>query len=928
LKKLQQYYIFKISTTRLKNSNYNINLSVDEARDNSEIISLGDSQMLKSLRKIKEIIIDESYISELFLERKKIKRKSFSTENLTKIQEINKKIDETLFVPEIISIFVENKTDYKKISKNGFVVNNKKYVRFACGAGHARRNNALFIDEEYEEILKKVLSNDRDDIEITPAKYNAYFALSASATLSVPTPYFCVVPDKEVIRKEKVDFVKEIEGQDDEVEEQEIDITFNLWDGQGIISPKMAKIWADHLELDYVPSSFIVRSSFIKGLLVVIDFHKFSDEIGKRFIVDIYGNTVNIRDMDVILTQSQFKLWNAYSSISEYKKKSLANNFEWGISRVSPKEDKKHVFLNYQFIQVLDLNMDSIKRLCKQTIDYFNKIINSDIRYTLLYLLGKISNEEYDENILNKIHDKITKAIILNNKLLDDPYIKNNIIHSLNKKIKESYVGNILVDGCYTVMVSDPYAFLEYLFDLPIQGLLKRGEHYNKYWIDKKEAKLGAMRAPLTWKSEVNILNLKSDEKINEWYKYLNNCVVYNVFGNDVLLHADSDWDGDGVCITNNAEIINGASGGNPITYSTKKAPKVKIKEKDLYLSDLDGFNSKVGFVTNVATTAFAMLPMFDKDSLEYKELIKRLKCLRKEQGSTIDATKGLIIKPFPSHWTKKLKYGDNITEEEKKKIDFMNSITIEKRPYFMRWLYSSYNRTYNKYNNIGGNSVSMTLFNKSLDYLLEKYENNQSELSEEELEFIKSQISKSPFLETNSIMNSLCKYMESEIKEIKNVILNDYNDDLLMILKNNKIKTDREKLKKLYDLYKIYKSEKRNVSKYNSVSENKYSFKTIDQYHKHIRKLANEVSNDGSELANLAVDICYTVHKNDNKMFLWGVFGDDVLENIKMNVNQDVFVPFYDKAGDIEYLGNKYSMKKINVENKYYDRDLYDNYS
>ena len=387
MKKLQQYYIFKIATSRLKNSNYNINLSIKDARRYGEIVSMGDSQMFRSLRNIKGIVLNEQDIQELFLERKKIKRKKSSEENLKRLIEIDQIIDNYLFVPEIISIFVENNNHYKKIGKNGFILNNKKYVRFACGAGHARRNNVLFIDQEYFDKLNRVLDNDRENIEITPAKYNAYFALSTSASLSVSEPYFCVVPDKEVIRTERVDFVKEIENSDDEVIEMDREITFNLWDGQGIISPKMAKQWADELELDYIPSSFIIRSNFIKGLVVVIDFHKFSDEIGKRFITDIYGNNVNIRDMDVILTQSQFKLWNAFSSISDYKKKSKSNNLQWSVTRVAPKYDSRHTFLNYQFIQALNLNDTSIENITKKTFEYFNKITQKDVRYTLLYLL-------------------------------------------------------------------------------------------------------------------------------------------------------------------------------------------------------------------------------------------------------------------------------------------------------------------------------------------------------------------------------------------------------------------------------------------------------------------------------------------------------------------------------------------------------------
>ena len=913
MKKLQQYYIFKISTTQLNHSNYNLQISFIEAQKSAKIISLGDSQMLRTLRAIKNINIDINEIDLLLSEKRKIKKRSHNKENLKLLLEVEKKLTDLLFVPEIISVFVDDIKHYKYIGKNGFILNNKKYVRFACGAGQARRNNALFIDKEYEEKMYSILNNDREDIEITPAKYNAYFSLSTSASLPVSEPYFCVVPDKEIVRTERVDFVREVEEGDDEVIEIDRDITFNLWDGQGIISPKMAKKWAEELELDYTPSSFIVRSNFIKGLVVVIDFHKFSDEIGKRFITDIYGNNVNIRDMDIILTQSQFKLWNAFSSISEYKKKSKLNNLQWSVTRISPKNEKKYTFLNYQFIQALNLNNESIKNLCTPTVKYFKDIIKADVSKTLLYFLGRMSDGEYDKNIFNKINDKVVKAIILNNKLLEDPYIKNHIIHSLNKRIKQSYIGNLIVDGSYTMMVSDPYAFLEYIFDLPINGLLKRGEHYNKYWINKSEPKLASMRAPLTWRSEVNILNLKSNEKIDNWFQYLDNCVVYNVFGNDCLIAGGSDFDGDIVCITNNKEIINGAYGGIPVDYENKKAPKKKINKNELYLSDIQGFNNSVGFVTNVATTAFALLSKFEYGSKEYNEIIKRLKCFRKEQGSTIDATKGLEIKPFPIHWTKWNKIKETDSNEVKKEKEFLNSVCINQRVHFMRWLYPKYNVKFNNYYRLIDLIHVRTQFKKKLEDLLDQYKNNKQELSEEEISFINKYYALNPFLETDCTMNNVSNFMFNSIKEIKSENYKKPNEENILILKNNEIQTDKDKLKKLYDLYKEYKKEKKNINKKNKQHYD-YDYETIEQFNSYFRNLANNISSNGSELVNLAVDICYTIHPLDNKSFLWNVFGDDLINNIIMNKQNKIEIPFLDIRGDINYLGNKYKMKEVEI--------------
>jgi hypothetical protein len=55
-----------------------------------------------------------------------------------------------------------------------------------------------------------------------------------------------------------------------------------------------------------------------------------------------------------------------------------------------------------------------------------------------------------------------------------------------------------------------------------------------------------------------------------------------------------------------------------PVHYDTKKASKVRIDENTLWESDIKGFNSKVGFVTNCATSAFALLDFEFSKSIRF----------------------------------------------------------------------------------------------------------------------------------------------------------------------------------------------------------------------------------------------------------------------------------------------------------------------
>ena len=910
--KLQQYYIFKFETDRLKEYDYDININIRQARKNGELVSIGDSQMLRSLRKIRGREDDEKEIKSLLSMKAKYKKRNSISDVRLSLFNIETELDKFLFVPEIISIVVNNVKHYEYIVKNGLFVNNKKFVRLMCSAGQARRNSVLMIDSDYEQELKRILNNDREDIEITPAKFNAYFALASSTALPVTYPYFCVIPDCEIFRTERVEFITEREHDDDLIEEKEVELPFNLFDGMGIISPRMAEGWAKDLDLDYIPSSFVIRSNFIKGLVTVIDFVKFSDEIGKHIINDIYGNKVNIRDMDVIITESQFKLYQAFNSTKDYVENSKKNGWGWGVTRYAPKQENSHTFLNYQFLQALDLNDEQIESICSMTLDYFNNVLKNNFNYTLLYLLGKNANKDYDKRILDKVSDNVTKSLIMNNELIKDPYIQNYIIRTLNKKIKESYIGNLIVEGFYTFVISDPYAFMEHMFGLEVKGLLGIDEHYNKHWIKRGVNKISAMRSPLTWRSEVDVLNLKENDMIRKWFKYINNGMIFNVHGCDMAILGGCDMDGDLVCLTNQKEVADGAYGGLPIFYETKPAPKQKIKEDELYLADLKGFNTKVGFLTNCSTTMYSMLPMFTEDSKEHKELIRRLKQCRKEQGAIIDATKGLIIKPIPPHWTNWTKIEDGMTEEEIERANFNNSILVEKRPLFMQHLYANYNKKYRQHR-YNYDLYSIANFGKELDALLQ-----EQIVSKEEQCFLEKYYKYNPLLETNCVVNKISNYMQDRIKEIKRSSNSKNTKEVVKILKDPEFNVEKDKLDKLYAIYKKYKGGKRNFG--NLKDENgEARYKTIEQYNKSIKDEALSISSDICELASLAVVITYELHPNDNKAFCWGVFGEGIVENVRRNRQKKLQVPFLHKNGDISYMGNKYLLMDVELE-EFYD--------
>lgn len=524
-------------------NDYNYKVSYKQAKQNGQIVSIGDSQILRSIRRITGRIYDKDKIELMFNRRNEFKKMPPSKECASAIYELDRKIQDIMFIPEYLSLVIDKNSHYKKIIKNGLILNGKKYKRFSCSASQARVNTIILICEDVYDELYRRINNDRKIIPLNKSKENAYFGLASSATRVVSEPRVCVIDDCEVTRPIYVNWVTMVDEpfEDDKIEQKWVDFTFNLFDGMGIIHPEYAKVWAEELGLDYVPSEFCIRHSFIKGMVCQFDFIDFCrlKNNGNYMIKTLYGDYVDVRDYDMIITKSQFKMWNCYDNFEDYIEKCHKNELEWGISQFAPKKPKDILTLNYQSIQTLKLSKEDIKDLCKQTTDLFDNITMDNIYYTILCMLGENINEETMDNFMKNSDNYWLKSLVIDNELIHDKYIYQKVYDNISTKIKNTYLGEIYVDGNYQCMVSDPYAFMEHACGLEVKGLLADKQHYSSYWNQRNVTTVDAMRSPLTYRSEHNILNFIKNENTEYWYRYLDGGIVYNIYGDDTIRHAD-----------------------------------------------------------------------------------------------------------------------------------------------------------------------------------------------------------------------------------------------------------------------------------------------------------------------------------------------------------------------------------------------------
>lgn len=905
------YYIYKIPSDKISHLSH---YSFKEASRDGNVVSIGDNLVLAKIREYYNNTEDHvslyNRVQAIRKEMKEIRKLPTSTDNINKIKKLQSQLDDMLFVDDIVNIKVMTKKEYKVLARNGFDLNGKHYVRFMVGSGQMRRNTVSFINEElFDYMQERLMCGLNDKIKtINLAKLSAYFALSFSSVLWVREPRVCVIKDFDtVIPNQKVNWINKHED-GNTVEQIYKDIKLNSADGQGLIDPNMARLWAEDMHLNYVPCSFVVRTAFIKGNLVPFDFKAYAKEHGVLKIKDRYGTEYNVEDVDVLLSESQFKMAKYYSSWEGYLSYHKTYNLKWGVARYNKEYDDEYVLTNYQYIQVLNLTKEDISGLVSYTTNWIKNICSGDIKYALTYNVGVKNPTLSVDSIINSCSSTFTKAIIKNPEMLKDGFVQRKIYNSIKESIRQAKIGRIWVRGNYSFMISDPVAQCRSALGLSPDGLLPANYVYSNFWNNRGvDGEICLLRSPLTHYSEVNIQRLANTDEMKKWYKYIYSGIIYNIYDISVVKHADSDFDGDICMSTNNPYFLKGAKREElPIMYDKEAVPTQKITLPNQIRCDVKGLDTKVGQITNYSTSMLAMLPLFkgEKQTEQREEIETRLKLLRELQGAEIDKIKGTTPPNFPKswrHWVKINKDDDDITKAEKYKY---NSMVVKKKPYFFIYLYSTLMNDYKAYEK-NFNSISLTHFGIPIKALLRKKEHTEGELN-----LIRKYRKYSPVLETDCIMNILCKEIENMEFDIK------YKPNCVSLLPEfaEKIDVDEEKMQSLTSIYKKYKAQKKykgiealvdnegiQDDDMNEILRN-VLYANRDEY----KNEMVELFTSSKELFNYLIVMCD--RNNWSYDCIWDIVGEDIIDIIPYGDTKVVV----EKEDGFEYLGHFYGLEEV----------------
>ena len=859
--------------------------------------------MLRWIDELNGITDADRQAREIKQEIKRIRKEPNNVQNRRVIKQLYTKLDKLQYKPDYMCLIIDKEKDYYRACR-GFSINGIKYKRLLGTNGGIKNSTIVFVSEKHADELRRRIDNGRNpDAELVPAKLEAYKALTCSASTPVSLPNgILVVDDCETEFLSDIIYLTD-EGDGEPVMEMRKNekIQMDASDGYGIMLPSLADKWSEELGLDYRVSGVNTRFSFEKGMVFTFDFVDFADKIAKKYIVkDAWGNEVDIRNVELVLTTSMVKLWDSYESCEDYINKSIENGYTFGIAKTCPKELETERNLNYQFIQSYDLDDNDIEELISPTMNEIKDVLGGDWRKTVLFLKGAGLNADN----IGRIDDDFIKAIMIDPRMVDDPFVQSTIYQLIRNRINEAKVGVLKVHGNYSIVSGDPYTLCQSIFGLELTGLLKDGEIYNQYWADHGADRLACFRAPMTCHNNIRLVRPADNEQVRYWYQYMTTCTIFNSWDTAASALNGCDFDGDLVMLTDNKVLVNKLQPLPALMCAQRRATKRVPTEEDFIRSNIESFGNDIGQTTNWITSMFEVRARFEKGSAEYDTLSYRIRCGQLYQQNAIDKAKGIVCKPMPRLW-----YDRHAANKSEGDAKFQRNIVADKKPYFMRYIYPMLSKQYNTY-------IKNTDKNALREFQMTVAELKaipKADRTERQEEFLKYYDFRLPVGVNPCVMNKICWRFEDEfdghIGKHNSAIKFDYS-----IMRSEDEYTTKQfnSIKRLYDDYNKRLASYAIFADYERIDDCD-SFIALSVMNDEFRKECYKICPNKNTLCNIILDICYT--RNSTKRFAWSMCGSEIIHNLLQRNDNQISYPTLDSDGDIEFCENKFIVETIKIE-------------
>ena len=388
-------------------------------------------------------------------------------------------------------------------------------VAFDKSGNMSRKSRISFIDATYYDALNERLNLGMDFkiIQIQESKYYAYRGLYLSSAKRIEnekltiTPETLVViqderkdpknPDKSITGRnyEKANYISAKENKEaigkngkiwdvDEQGEEKVLYVDTPFDGVGFVDPSYASIINESLGTEGA-TSFQIRLPFAKGMLHRVDVRGFLDEYNinrsgdTHTYVDAFGIKRDLGKARIFITESMFK---AKKWIVEYLKSTGNENMDpmafycdmlkkydhalYVSGTNLPYGHSKYVHLSYQTINTLDFSKEQFDRI----LDRHKSFIKNPIEYLNSFDLEAGDDGDSVDSEEGRIDYRIPnwrRALIANEQLSDDIYIKHELKNTQKGLLTKLATGKILVEGQTRYLCRDLLPLLVSLIENP-----------------------------------------------------------------------------------------------------------------------------------------------------------------------------------------------------------------------------------------------------------------------------------------------------------------------------------------------------------------------------------------------------------------------------------------------------------------------------
>ena len=456
------------------------------------------------------------------------------------------------------------KSQLSNICATGYMLNGIRYVVFMCGASDGRKATFSAINDTIYPIMGKwaMCGLSTKDMKLAINKYMAYIGLLSSASKpfkevfgeAVNIRRVVIIKDIDVFIDALVDYVSMTEGVSHKKARK---IVVNAFDGFGIVRKELTN-----------GESCTIRGPWMKAFVQAIDFTKlavwcFEQGIHPEF-VDRWGNIIQLKDADMILTESCFKTAKLYQSWEQYC--TAFEDLGHEICVCVREHKPKLKGLPYQQGQTLAGTEDD-------AISFMQHAKKSVYKY----------HEAKEAAGLLRGYQR--QAAKMYPALLNESHTKRTVQEMYKTKRNDMLGGRIPELGYNAFLAPDPVAFAQHLFGLPITGALKAGECYCSA---AKTGFVDVTRNPHLDNAHVILNNVEHCALAEGPTMFIN---IFDM----TTIRLRADYDGDHVWYSQNGHLLELVSRtyedlkNIPIDWDAPKAPKSDINKSAI-----------AGFITNL----------------------------------------------------------------------------------------------------------------------------------------------------------------------------------------------------------------------------------------------------------------------------------------------------------------------------------------